>query len=606
MQRLLKRIASDPGSFHPASGEPPSEAILRLLDDYRPLGFGLGASEYSSLIRALAAEPGRETEALELVDTIVDRSEVAPFLRARKGKRGLGTTAVDRIPSDEEIARIDEALTSASAEDPGQPTAASTETDHSGAALPQDGARGADWIQALAAEHWQARSQEGAQAGGDRLVRISRTFYHMAMRGFAHVYHVRGVLAILNRMLESATQVPFRIARHLMPNRETWDIVGEVLARQRDRPTFVKAWVGFLSRGTRPPTGLTRSLVRLLVYQSCVEQAIWVMCISRCLPDAGDKPTQAPFAEGAVPWELKVQTMHVASALEAASALEVTHMTPVDALHQGRVATQLPMLGRPDPDIYAHLIGGAVRMQSAKLAERLFQELVDAGVAPVGATFGHLASLYADRGKTNRVFMIVREMLIQEHRHVAQAGTADQGDGSAIYGAVLRRRTSQLRADVECIVPLLRFYLQTGKSTEALSLLRSWDLIHEQRVPAEKLALALARVYNRPEDSAAIASISQRLQDALACDAAAPAADAPSDSSRALAAGLGRSADKGTLLQVYGQAIRTHFLARNIPGVLKVLRDIAASGLSPPFGMWETVLRGFLREQALDLFDAVH
>ncbi|KAJ2794924.1 hypothetical protein H4R21_005309, partial [Coemansia helicoidea] len=169
----------------------------------------------------------------------------------------------------------------------------------------------------------------------------------------------------------------------------------------------------------------------------------------------------------------------------------------------------------------------------------------------------------------------------------------------------LRRRTSLLCADVACIVPLLRFYLQTGKDAEALSLLRSWDLIHDQHVPAEKLALALAQVYRRPEDSAAINAITHRLQHTRASDAGAEAPDESSYTRQVSAASAGRPADAGTLLQVYAQAIKTHFQARNIPGVIKVLRDIAASSRPPTFSMWEAVLRGFLREQALDLFDAV-
>ncbi|KAJ1731003.1 hypothetical protein LPJ61_002743 [Coemansia biformis] len=615
MQRLLKCIASDPGSFYSAGSKPPTDVIVGLIDDYRSLGFELGASEYSSLIRALAAEPGREKEALELVDNIVDNSELAPFLRPRKGKRDQGASVADRIPSDEEIARIDEGQVKAAAATSGAATGR-----RAPAVNGEESGTGADWIQELVVEQRRARHQGRAQ-GDERIVRISRSFYHMAMRGFAYVYHVRGVLAILNRMLESATQVPYRIARHLMPNKETWDIVGEVLVRQRDRPTFVRAWIGFLSRGSRPPTGLTQGLVRLLVSQSCVEQAIWVMCISRCLPDNGERSTQPPFSEDTVPWELKVQTMHVASALEAASALDVTHMTPLDALAQGRVAVQLPVLGKPDPEIYAHLIGGAVRMKSAKLAERLFQELVDAGVAPAGATFGHLASLYADRRQTSRVFLIVREVLVQQHKRMVSDELADGSitlaEAQERISRSVRRKASLLRVDVECIVPLLRFYLQSGRDSEALSLLRSWDMIYAHHIPAEKLALALARVYNRSEDAPIAEDIIQRMRDALARDKdSAPAAEGDNQQEQPIshaqgaaaspAAGVAAGADTGVMLQAYLQAIQTHFKARNIPGVIQVLRDITASGHQPPYGMWETIMRGLLREQAFDLFDAVH
>ncbi|KAJ2372108.1 hypothetical protein GGI05_007692, partial [Coemansia sp. RSA 2603] len=183
---------------------------------------------------------------------------------------------------------------------------------------------------------------------------------------------------VLGRMLETATCVPFRIARHMMPNNDTWDIVGKVLVRQRDRPTFVKVWIEFMSRGARPPASLTRSLVQMLVRQSCLEQAVWVMRISRCLPDVGDRLPMSSHAEDRVPWDLKVQTMYVASALDAATSLDSTLMTREDAMVQGKAAAQLPLLAPPDADMYSYLIGGAVRAKNTKLAEHLFGELVDA------------------------------------------------------------------------------------------------------------------------------------------------------------------------------------------------------------------------------------
>ncbi|KAJ2854527.1 hypothetical protein FB639_006358, partial [Coemansia asiatica] len=239
------------------------------------------------------------------------------------------------------------------------------------------------------------------------------------MRGFAQIYHVRGVLEVLTRMLENAACVPFRLARHLMPNKETWDIVGEVLVRQRDRPTFVKTWINFISRGARPPLEFSQKLVQMLVRQSCLEQAIWVMRISRSLPDVGNQLPASPHAKNHVPWDLRVQIMYVASALEAATSFDSITMTRKDALRQGKAAAQLPLIAPPDLDMHTHLIGGAVREKNDRLAEHLFRELVDAGIAPDGTTYGHLAAMYADRDQIGRVFVIVRGMLVRRYQLLA-------------------------------------------------------------------------------------------------------------------------------------------------------------------------------------------
>ncbi|KAJ2801424.1 hypothetical protein H4R20_003674, partial [Coemansia guatemalensis] len=627
MQRLIRRIAVDAGSFANTNGEQPSRLIIGLIDDYSTLGFVTSSSEYSSLIRALALEPGREGEALQLLDSIVESSEIAPFLKSLRNRQGKATPVADRIPSYEEIDRIEEALEKAE----------STGTDnldrdlesqdswdgednsygtHTGDALLQnlDTAHESvkvDRIQALVIQQRQARRQRQKEAGVGKM-QVSRAFYHMAMRGFAQIYHVRGVLGILNRMLESATLVPFRIARHLMPNKETWDIVSEVLVRQRDRPTFVKAWVEFLSRGAQPPVDLTRKLVRLLVQQLYVEQAMWVMRISRCLPDFGEDLPKSPYVVDRVPWDLKVQITHVALALNAAAALDSTQMSQKTTLRKGRLVVKLPYLNKPDPGIYAYLIGGAVRVNNANLAEHLFRELVESGVAPTGSIYARLASLYADQGNMTRVFLIVRKFLIQQFKDASygrnRQGMLMSADESIRYKMALNRRAALLQNDVKCIAPLLRFYLQEGRENEALALLRSWDIVYKDHVPIDKLALALLEVYNRPGDMVEAEGLLRRLLDKFGTKGQAE--DGTSGGSKegqmAEATSSIDSTDPSTTLRAYTQMIRGYFKTKNLPGVIGVLRELSAKGLRPQHSMWEAIMSGFLREQALDLFEIVH
>ncbi|KAJ2410523.1 hypothetical protein GGF41_006478, partial [Coemansia sp. RSA 2531] len=342
MQRLIKRVSSQVqcGGLH--MDDQPSSVIVQLISDYSQLGFTPGISEYASLVRALAHESGREAEALQLLDEIVDSSDIAPFLASLKRKRDRQLPMEAMIPSDAEIARIEGSLIHEERQQSAgiqqrlldgealEGSEGGIDRDIAAVGLPDASAAkqasDLDRVQMLVARERQRRKIQ-LEAEDARPASVSRTLYHMAMRGFAQVYHVRGVMSVLGRMLETATQVPFRIARHLMPNKETWDILGEVLVRQRDRPTFVKMWIDFLSRGARPPVFLTRSLIKMLVRQSCVEQAVWVMRISRCLPDVGERLPRSPHATDHVPWDLKVQTMYVASALESATSLDAIIMT---------------------------------------------------------------------------------------------------------------------------------------------------------------------------------------------------------------------------------------------------------------------------------------
>ncbi|KAJ2660614.1 hypothetical protein IW148_003745 [Coemansia sp. RSA 1199] len=610
MQRIMRRVACDTDTYADRN-KTQAGIIMGLFEDYASLGFTPGISEYGSLIRALALERGREKEALQLLDSVVDSSDIAPFIRSLKGKRNTASSVADRIPTDEDIERIELALQKAE-EEASDEVNPSSEDDLDVVIRNLSETDDLDQIQTLVIDQRRAQQRQ-QQVGGksyNRLLQVSREFYHTVMGGFAQIYHIRGVMEILGRMLEPATQVPYRIARYLMPNRVTWEIVGDVMSRQRDRPTFVKLWVAFLSRGARPPLKLTQKLVRLLVHQMCIEQAIWVMRISRCLPDLGQRLPKSEFAADKVPWDLKVRIMHVASALEAATSFDNTPLGREEALRQGRVAMQLPQIEKPDPDIYARLIGGAVRMKSERLAARLFRELVDAGVAPAGSTYGHLAALHAERNQISRVFLIVRNMLVYQHQRITkeniEGDPISQLDQAKLKHSLLRK-SSMLQADVECIVPLLRLYVQENQEHEAMALLRSWDLIYKDQVPAEKLIMALLKVYDRPEDTAVASSLlhqlSRMLEDSKSdIDESAKTEDRAETPVVEPASGI----DVESLFLAYTQTISTHLRARNIPGVVQVLREILDSGLHPSYSIWEMVMRGFLQEHALDLFDTVH
>ncbi|KAJ2489070.1 hypothetical protein IWW37_004267 [Coemansia sp. RSA 2050] len=608
MQRLVKRVSSQVQACGSGVDDQPSSIVVQLISDYSQLGFTPGISEHASLVRALAHESGREAEALQLLDEIVDNSDIAPFLVSLKRKRDRQLPMEAMIPSDAEIARIERSLIDEERQQSNNLQHASLDSEpleHDDVGNVSD-AGDLDRVQMLVARERQRRKAQ-LEAEGARPASVSRMLYHMAMRGFAQVYHVRGVMGVLGRMLETATQVPFRIARHLMPNKETWDILGEVLVRQRDRPTFVKMWIDFLSRGARPPVYLTRSLIKMLVRQSCVEQAIWVMRISRCLPNVGEQLPRSPHATDHVPWDLKVQIMYVASALESATSLDAIIMTRGDAIRQGRAAAQLPLLDKPDPEIYAQLIGGAVRLHNEKLASHLFQELVDAGVAPNGATYGHLASLYADTGQIKRVFLIARDSLVRRHQLLAQQklqhGLLDSPTARTKFKEKVRRQVLGLKADVECITPLLQFYIRENREQEALTLLRSWDRVYGERVPADKFARALLEVYSRPGDTVS----AERLVESVVSQFVAEKADlANGETSPTNTPPDGLDTDVSSTLQAFAQAIKVHTHARNLPGVVQVLKEMARCNLQPPYRIWELVMRCFLREQAIDLFDTVH
>ncbi|KAJ2354681.1 hypothetical protein GGF43_003126 [Coemansia sp. RSA 2618] len=324
----------------------------------------------------------------------------------------------------------------------------------------------------------------------------------------------------------------------------------------------------------------------------------------------GDKLPRAPYAADKVPWDLKVRIMHVASALQVATSLNTTSLGHEEALRQGRAAMQLPQLEKPDPDIYSRLIGGAVRMKSEKLAERLFRELVEAGVAPPGAVYARLAEMYADRNQISRVFLIVRGMLAIHHYKITKEKLEDgtlANVSRARRKAVLARKLAMLQVDLECIVPLLRFYVQENREDETMALLQSWDMLYKDRVPTEKLVAALLKVYNRPEDTSSASSLLHTLVSRLNSergdkDDGSEAAERESVQTAQAA----RGADAATILLAHSQAIQTHLRARNIPGVVQVLREILDGDLQPPYKIWEMVMRGFLQEHALDLFDTVH
>ncbi|KAJ1989102.1 hypothetical protein GGI25_005046 [Coemansia spiralis] len=628
-QQLAYRIASDPHFAGANTEEQPSTIIIQLISDYGEFGFLPSQKEYASLIRALAREPGREVEALQFLDELVESSELGPFIKRLDGAKWKHQqqSIADRIPSDEEILRIEASITRD--EQIAKDGAAKGQTADDNAQISDDGeieheitpldieqvgGPGSKLvmsrIQALVVEKRRQRLAE-EKASNRLLMPVSRYLYHMAMRGFAQIYNVRGVMEILNRMLKASTQVPYRIARHLTPNQETWNIISAVVVRQQDRPTFVKTWIEFLSRGARPPVDLTRTLIRMLVRQSCIEQAVWAMRISRALPDLGTDLPRAPHAADHVPWDLKVQIMYVASALEAATSFDATIMTRSDAIIQGKAAAQLPLLVGPDQDMYTHLISGAVRVGNERLARHLFEELISAGIMPEGAAYGRLASLYAQKGLINRVFVITRGVLARRYQILAQErlqqGLLNSSDEQWQYKRLIMHKASLLKDDVECFTPLLMLYIQNGYEREALALLRIWNRNYQKQVPADKLALALLKVYNRPEDASQINRLVRRALDQLTDsehgETGSKAGGQTNGNGEIMLEGGEKPTPKA---RVFSESINTHIRARDLAGVVSVLRMIADHNMSPTHYVLEAAMRGFLKEQALDLFDAMH
>ncbi|KAJ1907547.1 hypothetical protein LPJ81_000682 [Coemansia sp. IMI 209127] len=621
-QRLAKRIACDTTLVSSGEKEQASDVIVQLITDYGPLGFTPALSEYSSLIRSLSREPGKESEVIQLLDDVVNISNIGPFVK-KFGENGESQQLplTDRIPSEEEIERIEESLLREESSVPAGAEFSKQEQDLHGhqaedkiiedeieheMELSNVGEQSLklDRIQRLVVEKRQQRLASKAQSSENQLA-ISRYLFHMAMRGFGQIYHVRGVLEVLNRMLKMATQVPFRIAFQLIPNSETWNIVSDVLLRQRDRPTFVRTWIEFLSRGARPPVDLTRSLVQMLVRQSLVEQAVWVMRISRSLPDVGKTPPKAQHADNHIPWDLKVQIMYVASALGAATEYDISLISYADAMVQGKAAARLPFISPPDLEMHAHLIGGAARAGNERLAKHLFEELVDSGIAPSGATYSHLAHLYAQKGDTRRVFLLVRDILLRKHQFKAHQkllqGSLSAPSEKEQYKRYVLHQASFLNAGVHCLAPLLMLYLQKGSEDESLMLLRSWNRAYGKYVSAEQFSLALLKVYNQPEDTVRVNKLLRRVLDHISSndqdnDAAGEGSDVEMLSRESTA----------SKMQAFTDTIKTHLQARNLPAVVGVLRMMAEEDLQPSYYIMEVAMHGFLKEQALDLFDAVH
>ncbi|KAJ2558499.1 hypothetical protein EV175_000754 [Coemansia sp. RSA 1933] len=621
-QRLAKRVSCDTNIVSTSAKDRASDMVVQLITDYGPLGFIPGLSEYSNLVRSLAREPGKQSEVIQLLDDIVGISNIKPFVKhfgEREDTRQLPLT--EQIPSEEEIRRIEESLIREESRVSADPESTEKVQDRSAfqtedniiedeiereIVLPGAGSQGLglDRIQRLVVEKRQQRLASKTQSSGNT-VAISRYLFHMAMRGFGQIYHVSGVMEVLNRMLKMATQVPSRIALHLIPNEETWSIVSGVLMRQRDRPTFVKTWVEFLSRGARPPVGLTRLLIQTLVRQSLVEQAVWIMRISRSLPDVGNTLPRTPHTEDHIPWDLKVQIMYVASALSAATSFDMTLISYTDAMAQGKSAAQLPLLSPPDLDIHALLIGGAVQANNERLAEHLFQELVDAGIAPSGATYGHLARLYAQKGDNRRLFIIVRSILLRKHQLIAQEkliqGSLSASSEKERYKRCVLRQASLLKADVQCLAPLLMFFLQQGSENESLALLQSWNSTYGKYISAEQLGLSLLKIYNRPEDTVRVDKLLRRVLDHI------PSSDPNSDSAGTNSdTEMPSNGPAVSRMQAFVDAINTHLQARNLPAVVGVLRTMAEENVQPSYYVLEAAMYGFLNEQALDLFDATH
>ncbi|KAJ2657452.1 hypothetical protein IWW48_004523 [Coemansia sp. RSA 1200] len=601
--------------------------IVQLITDYGPLGFIPGLSEYSSLVRMLAREPGKELEVLQLLDDVIDVSNIKPFLKlSDKWGRANQLPTAEHIPSEEEIQRIEDAMIKEGHYTPAD--AASSEYDQSSSAARSEeriiedeieseenlsdienydktgSVMDLDRIQRLVVEKRQQRLASKSQNFDGKVV-VSRYLFHMAMQGFGQIYHVRGVMEVLNKMLRISTQVPYRIACHLIPDEKTWGIISNVLSHQRDRHTFVKTWIEFLSRGARPPISLTRLLVQMLVRQSLVEQAVWVMRIGRALPDVGNVPPETPKVEDRIPWDLKVQIMYVASALDAATSYDATLMTFTDAISQGKAAARLPLLSPPDLETHARLIGGAVRADNEKLANHLFQELIDANMTPDGATYGYLARLYARKGDIVRVFSIVRNTLLRRYQFLAQKylseGVLNTSHEQEKYKRDVKHQTSILKTDVHCLAPLLMLFIQKGSEKGVLALLRSWNNTYGKLISAEKFGLALLKVYSKPEDSAEVNRLLHNALESIRIDHHSDNADNSDASDLIHTMQYTKSS-----MAAFTDAVRTHIRARNLFGVVNVLRMMVKENLQPPYNLLELAMHGFLNEQALDLFDATH
>ncbi|PVU91325.1 hypothetical protein BB559_004186 [Furculomyces boomerangus] len=447
--------------------------------------------------------------------------------------------------------------------------------------------------------------------------------FHKIIKGFASRGHVRGALWCYNKMIsesdlllkmsfkhkisETEKMALYKASNNIKPSFFTVSLITQLLQNKQMRGSLFKIWANLVLSGSNVPVSVHRGMIRMLVRRNKIEDALWVIKIARSLPTSNkNSDTDQQPQTGREGWNSNADIAQIIQAIgnEDSDVVLGESSNISDLRINARAAAENILLVSPiDLGMYSMVIQAAVSQGQSELVEQLFNELVESGVVPNKETFGFLATMYADKGRIDKVKAILHSVYFADNKHQQSKNIRENED----------------LLDIQFFVPLLYCYICSNKVNEAAELLVTWNEISNKTMTNEKLTSALIKIYRavgRPELAAKLGEndlnlpIFNEIRNNLIPKTPENfGTDKIKINEKTISKVLDSAIKSSKLykskteIYYYQQKIASHLETYNLEGSVQVLEEILSKNILPSRTIIFQLLYGFLDCDALDMFE---
>ncbi|OLY83544.1 Pentatricopeptide repeat-containing protein [Smittium mucronatum] len=343
-----------------------------------------------------------------------------------------------------------------------------------------------------------------------------RSFYKI-IKGFVFRGHARGAFWCYNRMIRESEALislsckkgiasnvshEFEMAGlKIKPSYFTIGLLSNFLVDKNTIGPLLKMWANIVLLNEPIPTSLQRGIVSVFIKRNKIDEALWILRVGRylgltsqtkntlsdSLPSRKDRNYNAPkdpLYEKA--WDSNIELALIIEAIgnsDFNSISDGNESNSESFLHAESLANNLFQKYPPDLNVYSKLIEACISNGRYDLAESLFYELTELGMAPSNQTFAYMVSMYSDKEKIGKIKAILRHIFFPNYYSNRSFSKFDTDD----YQPQIN--------DFQFFVPLLYYYVSTNQLNEATQILSSLKSQHNNSISGEKLGAALIQIY---------------------------------------------------------------------------------------------------------------
>ncbi|OMJ29127.1 Pentatricopeptide repeat-containing protein [Smittium culicis] len=469
-----------------------------------------------------------------------------------------------------------------------------------------------------------------------------RSFYK-AIKGFVFRGHARGAFWCYNRMIREAevllslSQKP-GISANLKaelenasiktrPSYFTTSIISNFLQDKNTLGPMFKIWANYVLLGERIPTSVQRSIISIFIKRNKIDEAIWISRVGRYLgltsqsetheteASHPSNPKEIPLSRQPIKksWDNNIELALIIEAIGNESIYSNNdEESKADSIKYAENASNnLLQKYPPDLSVYSNLIQGCVSNGRFELAESLFYELSDFGIAPSNQTFAFMVSMYSDKEQIGKVKAIIKRLLFSERHSNSQGSNLKPKSGGS-------EKFIDNNMNFQFFVPLLYYFLCNNRINEAAQVIQTIRSSYDYNVSSKALGTALIQIYRALGQPKSGIFASKLLSDSLYPESET-VKDIPSSDLKNIGLGIEKSIAANFEAAVnsikpidykyessyYSQKLSVYIEEKNLHLAVEVLKEMADNNILITKKIIYQLLYGFLECDSLDMFETL-